>query len=141
MLADGKIMTGFAGSPSDAFILLERFNAQLSAQGGNMFRAAVNLAKEWRMDKYLRALEAVMLIADPEQTLMLSGNGDVMKPDHDIIAIGSGGNYAHSAALALRKHAPDLGAEEIAKASMEIAAEICIYTNNNIKIRSITTKK
>ena len=136
-LTNGKILTGFAGSTADAFTLLRRFEAQLSAHGGNMYRAAVSLAEEWRKDRHLRVLEAVMIVADNEQTLLLSGNGDVMRPDNDIIAIGSGGNYAHAAALALKEHAPKLSAEEMVGAAMKIAADICIYTNHNISIHTI----
>ena len=140
-LADGKIIAGFAGSTADAFTLLDRFEAKLNAHAGNMFRAAVGLAKAWRMDKYLRALEAVMLVADKEQTLMISGTGDVMKPDHDIVAIGSGGTYAHAAALALKNYAPNLTAVEMVKASMRIAGDICIYTNHNLTMQSIGVPK
>lgn len=136
-LAGGQIVAGFAGSTADAFTLLERFESQLSSQSGNMFRSAINLAKEWRTDRYLRVLEAVMIVADKEEILLLSGNGDVMKPDRDIIAIGSGGTYAHAAALALKDHATHLNAKEMVEASLTIATDICIYTNHNFMIETI----
>ncbi len=130
-LADGKIVTGFAGSTADAFTLLDRFDEKLSTYSGNLKRAAVELAKDWRMDKYLRQLEAMMIVADKNEMLIVSGTGDVLEPDEDVASIGSGSQYAKSAALALKKHASDLSAEEMVKESLTIAADICIYTNHN----------
>lgn len=136
-LQDGNIISGFAGSTADAFTLLERFDEKLSSYGGNMKRAAIELAKDWRMDRYLRRLEAMLIVANKEEVLILSGTGDVLEPDNQIAAIGSGAMYAQSAALALKRHAPKLSAEEIVKESMNIAADICIYTNHNIIIEKI----
>ena len=133
-LQNGKIVTGFAGSTADSFTLLERFDEKLSAYGANMKRAAVELAKDWRTDRYLRRLEAMMIIANKDEILIISGTGDVIEPDHDIAAIGSGSMYAQSAALALKKFAPQLTAEEMVKESLNIAADICIYTNHNITL-------
>jgi len=133
-LQNGKIVTGFAGSTADSFTLLERFDEKLSAYGANMKRAAIELAKDWRTDRYLRRLEAMMIIANKDEILIISGTGDVIEPDHDIAAIGSGSMYAQSAALALKKFAPQLTAEEMVKESLNIAADICIYTNHNITI-------
>ncbi len=131
-LAEGKIITGFAGSTADAFTLLDRFDEKLSNYSGNLKRAAVELAKDWRMDKYLRQLEAMMIVADKSEILVVSGNGDVLEPDDDIASIGSGSAYARPAAMALMKHAPQLSAEEMVKESLHIAANIDIYTNHNI---------
>ncbi|MDZ7608234.1 MAG: ATP-dependent protease subunit HslV [Cyclobacteriaceae bacterium] len=136
-LQNGKIVTGFAGSTADAFTLLERFDEKLSAYGANMKRAAIELAKDWRTDRYLRRLEAMIIIANKDEILILSGTGDVLEPDHDIAAIGSGSMYAQSAALALKKYAPQLTAEEMVKESLGIAADICIYTNHNITLEVI----
>lgn len=136
-LQDGKIVTGFAGSTADAFTLLERFDEKLSSYGGNMKRAAIELAKDWRMDRYLRRLEAMLIVANSEEVLILSGTGDVLEPDNQIAAIGSGSMYAQSAATALKKHAPDLSAEEIVRESLNIAADICIYTNHNLVIQKV----
>ncbi|MEQ8927087.1 MAG: ATP-dependent protease subunit HslV [Fulvivirga sp.] len=136
-LQDGKIVTGFAGSTADAFTLLERFDEKLNAYGGNMKRAAIELAKDWRMDRYLRKLEAMLISADKDELLVISGTGDVLEPDNQIAAIGSGSMYAQSAALALKKHAPDLSAEQIVRESLNIAADICIYTNHNLVIEKI----
>ena len=133
-LQNGKIVTGFAGSTADSFTLLERFDEKLSAYGANMKRAAIELAKDWRTDRYLRRLEAMMIIANKDEILIISGTGDVIEPDHDIAAIGSGSMYAQSAALALKKFAPQLTAEEMVKESLNIAADICIYTNHNITL-------
>ncbi len=137
ILQEGKVITGFAGSTADAFTLLERFDEKLNSYGGNMKRAAIELAKDWRMDRYLRRLEAMLIAANKEEVLILSGTGDVIEPDNQIAAIGSGAMYAQSAALALKKHASDLSAEEIVKESLGIAADICIYTNHNIIIEKI----
>ncbi len=136
-LQDGKILTGFAGSTADAFTLLERFDEKLNSYGANMKRAAIELAKDWRTDRYLRRLEAMLIVANNEEILILSGTGDVLEPDHGIAAIGSGSMYAQAAALAMKKHAPKLSAEEIVKESLHIAADICIYTNHNIIVEKI----
>jgi ATP-dependent HslUV protease, peptidase subunit HslV len=133
-MLDGKIITGFAGSTADAFTLLERFEEKLSAYGGNMKRASIELAKDWRTDRYLRRLEAMMVVANKEEALIISGTGDVLEPENGIAAIGSGSNYALSAALALKKHAPHLSAEEMVREGLTIAADICIYTNHNFVI-------
>jgi ATP-dependent HslUV protease subunit HslV len=136
-LQDGNIITGFAGSTADAFTLLERFDEKLSSYGGNMKRASIELAKDWRMDRYLRRLEAMLIVANKEEVLILSGTGDVLEPDNQIAAIGSGAMYAQSAALAMKKHAEKLTAEEIVRESLNIAADICIYTNHNLVIEKI----
>lgn len=136
-LHNGAILAGFAGSTADAFTLLDRFDEKLSAHNGNMKRAAIELAKDWRMDRYLRRLEAMLIVANSSEILVLSGTGDVLEPDHQLAAIGSGAMYAQSAAIALKKHASHLTAEEIVKESLMIAAEICIYTNSNLTIEKI----
>lgn len=136
-LQEGRILVGFAGSTADAFTLLDRFDEKLNAYGGNMKRAAIELAKDWRMDRYLRRLEAMLITVSKDELLMLSGTGDVIEPDHQVAAIGSGAMYAQSAALALKKHAPHLSAEEIVRESLTIAADICIYTNHNLVIEKI----
>ena len=136
-LQDGKIVTGFAGSTADAFTLLERFEEKLNSYDGNMKRAAIELAKDWRMDRYLRKLEAMLVIANNQEVLVLSGTGDVLEPDNQIAAIGSGAMYAQSAAYALKKHAPNMSAEEIVRESLTIAADICIYTNHNLVIEKV----
>ena len=135
-LQSGKILAGFAGSTADAFTLIERFEEKLGTYGGNMKRAAIELAKDWRMDRVLRRLEAMLIVADQQDILMLSGNGDVIEPDNNIAAIGSGSMFAQSAAVALKKHAPDLSARDIVMESLQIAADICIYTNHNIIVES-----
>jgi ATP-dependent HslUV protease subunit HslV len=131
-LQEGKVVVGFAGSTADAFTLLDRFDEKLNAYGGNMKRAAIELAKDWRMDRFLRRLEAMLIAANKDEILVISGTGDVLEPDNHVAAIGSGAMYAQSAALALKKHAPHLTAEEIVRDSMHIAADICIYTNHNL---------
>jgi ATP-dependent HslUV protease, peptidase subunit HslV len=136
-MLNGKIITGFAGSTADAFTLLERFEEKLSAYGNNMKRAAIELAKDWRTDRYLRKLEAMMIVAGEGELLVISGTGDVLEPDNQVAAIGSGSMYAQSAALALKKHAPHLTAEEIVRESLNIAADICIYTNHNLIIEKV----
>ena len=133
-LHKGAILAGFAGSTADAFTLFERFEAKLEEHSGNLVRAAVEMAKDWRQDKYLRRLEAMLLVADAETILILSGTGDVIEPDDGIAAIGSGGPYALAAARALARHNPDMPAERIVRAAMEIAAEICVYTNDNLTV-------
>lgn len=136
-LQEGKIVTGFAGSTADAFTLLERFDEKLNSYGGNMKRAAVELAKDWRTDRYLRKLEAMLITADKTEVLIVSGTGDVLEPDNDIAAVGSGAMYAQAAAYALKKHAPNLSAEEIVRESLNIAADICIYTNHNLIVEKV----
>lgn len=138
-LQQGKILVGFAGSTADAFTLMERFEEKLNAYGGNMKRAAIELAKDWRTDRYLRRLEAMMITANTEEILVISGTGDVLEPENGIASIGSGGNYALSAALALHKHAPQLSAAEIVREGLHIAADLCIYTNHNLVIEEITS--
>lgn len=132
-----RVICGFAGSTADAFTLFEKFEAKLEEFGGNLVRASVELAKDWRTDKYLRRLEAMLLVADAETILILSGTGDVIEPDDGITAIGSGGAYALSAARALHRHA-DLSAEEIVRHAMAIAAEICVYTNDHIVVETVS---
>jgi len=136
-LHDGKILAGFAGSTADAFTLLDRFDEKLGAYGGSLKRAAIELAKDWRMDKYLQKLEAMLIVADKEDILVISGSGDVLEPDQNIAAIGSGSMYAQSAALALKKHAPHLTSKEVVEEGLSIAADICIYTNHNIIIETL----
>ncbi len=136
-LQDGKIVTGFAGSTADAFTLLEKFDEKLGAYGSNMKRAAIELAKDWRTDRFLRRLEAMMIVADKDEILVISGTGDVIEPDNKIAAIGSGGMFAQAAALALKKHSSHLSAEEIVRESLNIAADICIYTNHNLIIEKV----
>ena len=127
-LHQGKVLAGFAGGTADAFTLLERFEAKLDKHQGNLMRASVELAKDWRTDRMLRRLEAMLLVADRESTLIITGNGDVLEPTDGIGAIGSGGVYAQSAAKALQENT-DLSPEEIVKRSLTIAGELCIYTN------------
>ena len=128
-----QVLAGFAGSTADAFALFEKFNAKLEKHNGNLTRAAVELAKDWRTDKMLRRLEALLSVANKETSLIISGTGDVIEPDDNIIGIGSGGPYASAAAKALVTHS-DLEAPEIAQESLEIASSICIYTNKNILV-------
>lgn len=136
-LGNGKIWAGFAGSTADAFALLERLESKVSAKGGNLYRAAISLAKEWRTDRYLRKLESMMVVIDQEQILIITGGGDVMKPDNGVAAVGSGSSYAQAAALSLKKHASHLTARQIVEESLHTAADICIYTNHNLVIESI----
>ncbi len=135
-LADGKIIAGFAGSTADAFTLIERFEEKLGSHSGNMKRAAIELAKDWRTDRYLSKLEAMLITISKEEILIISGTGDVLEPDNGVASIGSGSMYAQSAALALKKHAPHLSAEEMVKEALTIAADICIYTNHNFIIET-----
>jgi ATP-dependent HslUV protease subunit HslV len=135
-LADGKVIAGFAGGAADAFALLERFEAKLKDYPANMPRAATELAKDWRMDRALRRLEAVIAVADARDTLLVSGTGDVIQPTDGILAIGSGGNFALAAARALAQHS-NLSAEEIVRESLRIAGDICVYSNQNIKIETM----
>ncbi len=136
-LHKGGIVAGFAGSTADAFTLFEKFEAKLEEYAGNLMRSAVELAKDWRQDKYLRRLEAMLLVADKDHILILSGAGDVIEPDDGAAAIGSGGPYALAAARALMRHNEGLGAEVVARAAMDIAAEICVYTNQNLTVETI----
>jgi ATP-dependent HslUV protease subunit HslV len=136
-LQEGKVLSGFAGSTADAFTLLDRFDEKLNAYSGNMKRAAIELAKDWRTDRFLRRLEAMLIAVNKDEILVISGTGDVLEPDHQVAAIGSGSMYAQSAALALKKHAPHLTAEEMVRESLTIAADICIYTNHNLVIEKI----
>ena len=135
-LYHGKVVAGFAGSVADAFTLFEKFEAKLEEFNGNLMRASVELAKEWRTDRVLRKLEALLLVADNETLLMISGGGEVIEPDGDVAAIGSGGFYALAAARALVKHT-DLEAAEIAKEALTLAADICVFTNHNIKVEEL----
>lgn len=137
VLHEGKILAGFAGSTADAFTLIERFEEKLSKYGGNMKRSAIELAKDWRMDRYLRRLEAMMIVGDKKQILIVSGTGDVLEPDNNIATIGSGSMYAQAAAIALKENNKDLTSEEIVKKSLTIAADICIYTNHNIVLEKL----
>jgi ATP-dependent HslUV protease subunit HslV len=130
-LYNGKILAGFAGSTADAFALFSRFESKLEQHNGNLPRAVVELAKEWRTDRVLRHLEALLLVADPANTFIVSGNGDVIEPDEPVAAIGSGGPFAKAAAVALFENTP-LGAREIAEKAMKIAGQICIYTNESV---------
>ena len=130
-----SVIAGFAGSTADALTLFERLEAKLEKHAGNLTRAAVELAKDWRTDKYLRRLEALMAIADKEKSFIISGTGDVLEPEEGIIGIGSGGNYALAAAKVLMD--TKMTAEEIAKKSIQVASEICVYTNNNITLEKI----
>lgn len=135
-LGNGKILCGFAGSAADAFTLMERFEAKLNDFNNQLARAAVELAKDWRTDRYLRKLEAMMIVADTGGMFLLSGTGDVIEPDHDIIAIGSGGPYAYAAGLAMLENT-SLTAGEIADKAINIAGSICIYTNHNVIIEEL----
>jgi ATP-dependent HslUV protease subunit HslV len=137
-LQEGKVIVGFAGSTADAFTLLDRFDEKLNAFGGNMKRAAIELAKDWRTDRFLRRLEAMLITVNKDDLLILSGTGDVIEPDHQVAAIGSGAMYAQSAALAMKKFAPQMSAEEIVRESLHIAADICIYTNHNLIVEKIS---
>jgi ATP-dependent HslUV protease subunit HslV len=136
-LADGRVLAGFAGGAADAFALLERFEAKLKDYPKNMPRAATELAKEWRMDRALRRLEAMIAVVDAQHTLLVSGTGDVIQPTDGILGIGSGGNFALAAARALKEHST-LSAAEIVRASLEIAADICVYSNRNIVVQELS---
>jgi ATP-dependent HslUV protease, peptidase subunit HslV len=135
-LYDGKVLAGFAGGTADAFTLFERFEAKLQ-QHGNLTRAAIELAKDWRTDRMLRRLEALLCVADREKSFVISGNGDVIEPENDLMAIGSGGPYAQAAARALLENT-DLGAEAIVAKALGIAAEICVFTNRNVVIETLS---
>jgi len=134
-LAKGDVIGGFAGATADAFTLFERLEGKLEQYPGQLMRAAVELAKDWRTDRYLRRLEAMMIVADTQVSLVLTGNGDVLEPENGIIGIGSGGNYALAAARALAES--DLDAETIVRRSLDIAAEICVYTNRNVTVETL----
>ena len=138
-LAGNQIIAGFAGATADAFTLFERLEAKLEKHPGQLMRACVELAKDWRTDRYLRRLEAMMAVADASTSLILSGTGDVLEPEDGIMGIGSGGNYALSAAKAL-KDIPDMDAETIVRRAMKIAADICVYTNENITLEQLEAK-
>ncbi|HYC88564.1 MAG TPA: ATP-dependent protease subunit HslV [Thermoanaerobaculia bacterium] len=131
-----KILAGFAGSAADAFALFSRFEAKLEEYRGNMERSVVELAKDWRMDKYLRQLQAMLIVANNERAYLVSGTGDLIQPDDGILAIGSGGSFALAAARALVQHT-QMGAADVAKESLRIASEICIYTNDNITVETL----
>ncbi len=132
-IRDGKVLAGFAGSVADAFTLFEKFEEKLERYPGNLSRAAVELAKDWRSDRYLRRLEALLAVADTEHLYLISGNGDVIQPDDEIVAIGSGGSYALAAARALKEHT-EMPAAEIVRRGLEIAGDICVYSNQNITV-------
>lgn len=132
-LYKGRVLAGFAGATADAFTLFERFEAKLEESGGNLLRAAVEMAKDWRKDKYLRKLEALLLVADAERTLILTGTGDVIEPDDGVAAIGSGGPYALAAARALIRHG-DMSPADMVREAMAIAADICVFTNGNLTL-------
>jgi ATP-dependent HslUV protease subunit HslV len=134
-LGDGSVIAGFAGATADAFTLFERLEKKLEQHRGQLMRAAVELAKDWRTDKYLRNLEALMIVADKDVLLILTGNGDVLEPEHGIAAIGSGGNYALSAAKALVDYETD--PEKIARRAMAVAAEVCVFTNDRVTVETI----
>jgi ATP-dependent HslUV protease subunit HslV len=138
-LFNDRVVVGFAGSVADAFTLFDKFEQHLEKHQGNLLRAAVGLAKEWRTDKFLRHLEAMLIAADDQRLLLLSGEGEIIEPDEDITAIGSGGPFAHAAARALVENT-DLPAEEVARKALEIAARLCIYTNDSISVETLTTR-
>ena len=138
-LGNGEILAGFAGSTADAFTLLERLEAKLERHPGQLTRACVELAKDWRTDRYLRHLEAMMIVADADESLVLTGKGDVLEPDDNVMGIGSGGSYALAAARALLDG--PLDAEAIARKAMAIAAQICVYTNNEVVVETLDTVK
>lgn len=135
----GGVLTGFAGSAADGLTLLERFEEKLKAHRGQLRRAAVELTRDWRTDKMLRRLEAMLVVADRDSTLILSGNGDVLEPEHGIAAVGSGGNFAQAAARALLEHT-SLSAKEVAEKAMKIAADICVYTNHKVVFEVLETE-
>jgi ATP-dependent HslUV protease, peptidase subunit HslV len=139
-LADGKVVAGFAGATADAFTLLEKFEGYLASSKGNLLKASVETVKEWRTDRVLRNLEAMMIVADHERLLMLSGVGDVVSPDEDVAATGSGGPFAQAAAIALLRHT-DLSAEEIARRAIEIAADIDIYSSGNATVLTVPAQE
>ncbi|BFH63875.1 MULTISPECIES: ATP-dependent protease subunit HslV [Paenibacillus] len=133
----GQVVAGFAGSVADAITLFEKFEGKLEEHHGNLQRAAVELAKDWRSDRVLRKLEALMIVMDKSSMLLISGGGEIIEPDDDVIAIGSGGSFALSAARALKRHAQELEAKDIAREALKIASEICVYTNGNIVVEEL----
>lgn len=135
-IANGKIIAGFAGSTADAFTLFERLESKIEKYHNQLTRACVELAKDWRTDKYLRRLEAMLIVVDAKNSFVISGNGDVIEPENGVVAIGSGGNFARSAALALME-VKDLSAEDIVRKAMKIAGDICVFSNHNINVRTI----
>ena len=135
-LHNDRILAGFAGATADAFTLFERFEAKLDKHQGNLLRSAVELAKDWRTDRMLRRLEAMLAVADREASLLITGNGDVLEPEHGIVAMGSGGSFAQAAAMALLEHT-ELAPADIVKRSLQIAADICIYTNQNHVVETL----
>ncbi|TNC93218.1 ATP-dependent protease subunit HslV [Thalassolituus sp.] len=137
-LYDGKVLAGFAGSTADAFTLFEKFEAQLQKHQGQLTRAAVELAKEWRSDRALRKLEAILAVADHTASLIITGNGDVLQPENDLIGVGSGGNYALAAARALQENT-ELSARDIVEKSLNIAGDICVFTNTNLTIEVLNS--
>ena len=137
-LSGGKVITGFAGATADAFTLFERLESKLERHPGQLTRACVELAKDWRTDKYLRQLQAMLIVADKTVTLVVTGNGDVLEPEHDVVAIGSGGNYALAAGLALKDQ--KLDAETTARKAMAIASQICVYTNGNLTVEMLESE-
>jgi ATP-dependent HslUV protease subunit HslV len=136
-LYNDRVLSGFAGSTADALTLFDKFEAKLQEYNGNLRRAAVELAKDWRTDRMLRRLEAMLVVADKESSLLISGSGDVIEPDDGVMAIGWGGNFALAAARALTRHAPSLTARQIAEGAMKVAAEICVYTNEQFVIEEL----
>ena len=136
-LMKGSVLTGFAGSAADAFALLEKFEIKLEEYSGDLIRASVQLAKDWRLDKMLRQLEAMLIVADKKSTLIISGNGNVLEPEDNVASVGSGAPYAKAAALALLRFKPEFTARQIAEESLKIASEICIYTNNHIVVEEL----
>lgn len=136
-LYKNTILSGFAGSAADSFALLERFETKLEEFSGDLLRASVTLAKEWRLDKALRQLEAMLIVADKNKTFVISGDGNLLEPEDPVVSIGSGGGYAKAAGLALLEAAPDMKAEDIAVKSLKIASKICIYTNSNITVETL----
>jgi len=133
----GQVLAGFAGSVADAITLFEKFEGKLEEHHGNLQRAAVELAKDWRQDKVLRKLEALMIVMDAQHVLLISGGGEIIEPDDEVIAIGSGGSFALAAARALKRHSTHLSAREMAEAALHIAAEICVYTNDNLVVEEL----
>jgi ATP-dependent HslUV protease, peptidase subunit HslV len=140
-LYDDRIVAGFAGATADAFTLFERFEEKLQQYGGNVTRAAVELAKDWRTDRYLRRLEALLAVGTTDRLLLISGTGDVIEPDDDIVAIGSGGPYALAAARALLKHSPSLSARDVTTEALLIAAHICVYTNDELTVLELNSSE
>ncbi|MCY9613723.1 ATP-dependent protease subunit HslV [Paenibacillus thiaminolyticus] len=133
----GQVLAGFAGSVADAITLFEKFEGKLEEHHGNLQRAAVELAKDWRQDKVLRKLEALMIVMDAQHVLLISGGGEIIEPDDEVIAIGSGGSFALAAARALKRHSTHLSAREMAEAALHIAAEICVFTNDNLVVEEL----